>query len=54
MHLHAIIDIIKSDGQFFRKTAHLFKKGAERFDLVEEAQRDADESWSKLLKKCGR
>ena len=34
--------------------AHLFKKGAERLDLVEAAQRDADESWAKLLKKCGR
>lgn len=45
-----IEDFLRAQGRY----AHLFKKGAERFDLVEEAQRDADESWSKLLKKCGR
>ncbi len=46
----AIEDFLRAQGRY----AHLFKKGAERLDLVEEAQRDADESWAKLLKKCGR
>ena len=43
-------DFLRAQGRY----AHLFKKGAERLDLVEAAQRDADESWAKLLKKCGR
>ena len=45
-----IEDFLRAQGRY----AHLFKKGAERPDLVEEAQRDADASWAKLLKKCGR
>ena len=43
-------DFLRAQGRY----AHLFKKGAERLDLVEAAQRDADERWAKLLKKCGR
>lgn len=45
-----IEEFLRAQGRY----AHLFKKGAERMDLVEDAQRDADESWAKLLKKCGR
>ena len=45
-----IEDFLRAQGRY----AHLFKKGAERPDLVEEAQRDADASWAKLLRKCGR
>ena len=46
----SIEDFLRAQGRY----AHLFKKGAERLDLVEEAQRDADASWAKLLKKCGK
>ena len=46
----SIEDFLRAQGRY----AHLFKKGAERPDLVKEAQRDADASWAKLLKKCGR
>lgn len=31
--------------------SHLFKKGMERTDLVEQAQADVDEEWERLLKK---
>ena len=41
-----IEDFLRAQGRY----AHLFKKGAERPDLVEEAQRDADASWAKLLR----
>jgi pyruvate ferredoxin oxidoreductase beta subunit len=33
--------------------AHLFKKGKECMDLVEDAQNDIERSWQNLLKKCG-
>ena len=46
----SIEEFLRAQGRY----AHLFKKGAERFDLVEEAQHDADESWSRLLRLCGK
>ncbi|WP_281678831.1 hypothetical protein [Synergistes jonesii] len=45
-----IEEFLRAQGRY----SHLFKKGSERLDLVEEAQRDADESWAKLLERCGR
>jgi pyruvate ferredoxin oxidoreductase beta subunit len=32
--------------------AHLFKKGAERSDLIAAAQRDIDDEWRKLKAKA--
>ncbi len=32
--------------------AHLFRKGNERMDLVEDAQRDVEKEWEKLRRKC--
>lgn len=32
--------------------SHLFKKGLERTDLVEQAQKDIEDNWTTLLKKC--
>jgi len=32
--------------------SHLFKKGKERTDLIEQGQADVDREWEKLLKKC--
>ncbi|MBR4401641.1 MAG: pyruvate ferredoxin oxidoreductase [Synergistes sp.] len=46
----AIEEFLRAQGRY----SHLFKKGAERFDLVADAQRDADENWEKLLAKCMR
>ena len=45
-----IEEFLRAQGRY----SHLFKKGAERFDLVADAQRDADENWEKLLAKCMR
>ncbi len=45
-----IEEFLRTQGRY----SHLFKKGAERLDLVETAQHDADECWAKLLKKCGK
>ena len=41
---------LRAQGRF----SHLFKKGKERMDLVEAAQRDVDEDWRKLLERCGK
>jgi len=41
---------LRAQGRF----SHLFKKGKERMDLVEDAQKDVDEDWQKLLVKCGK
>jgi pyruvate ferredoxin oxidoreductase beta subunit len=41
---------LRAQGRF----SHLFKKGKERMDLVEDAQKDVDEDWQKLLAKCGK
>jgi pyruvate ferredoxin oxidoreductase beta subunit len=41
-------DFLRAQGRY----SHLFKKGAERRDLVEQAQRDVDHDWERLLKKC--
>jgi pyruvate ferredoxin oxidoreductase beta subunit len=45
-----IEEFLRAQGRY----SHLFKKGSERMDLVEQAQRDVDAEWAKLLKKCGR
>lgn len=42
-------NFLRAQGRY----AHLFKKGRERMDIVEEAQRDIEQSWNALLKKCG-
>lgn len=46
----SIETFLRAQGRY----SHLFRKGAERMDLVAVAQADADDSWKKLLKKCGR
>ena len=46
----SIEEFLRAQGRY----SHLFKKGAERMELVAEAQQEADDSWAKLLKKCGR
>jgi pyruvate ferredoxin oxidoreductase beta subunit len=43
-----IEDFLRMQGRY----AHLFKKGAERMDVVAQAQRDVDSDWEKLLRKC--
>ncbi len=43
-------EFLRAQGRY----AHLFKKGAERADLVAAAQADVDENWRKLLVKCGK
>jgi pyruvate ferredoxin oxidoreductase beta subunit len=43
-------DFLRAQGRY----SHLFKKGRERMDLVEQAQNDIEAEWGKLLKKCGR
>ena len=45
-----IEEFLRAQGRY----SHLFKKGQERFDLVADAQRDADENWEKLLARCMR
>jgi pyruvate ferredoxin oxidoreductase beta subunit len=42
-------DFLRAQGRY----AHLFKKGAERADLIEAAQADIDEDWERLAHKCG-
>jgi pyruvate ferredoxin oxidoreductase beta subunit len=41
-------EFLRAQGRY----SHLFKKGAERFDLVEKAQEDIDADWEKLKRKC--
>lgn len=41
-------DFLRAQGRY----SHLFKKGAERMDLVAAAQKDVDDSWERLLAKC--
>ncbi len=44
----SIEEFLRAQGRY----SHLFKKGAERLDLVAEAQREADAEWERLLKRC--
>ena len=41
-------DFLRAQGRY----SHLFKKGSERPDLIDRAQRDIDEEWANLKKKC--
>lgn len=43
-------EFLRAQGRY----SHLFKKGAERPDLVAAAQADVDENWRRLLIKCGK
>ncbi|MDR1915101.1 MAG: pyruvate ferredoxin oxidoreductase [Synergistaceae bacterium] len=41
-------EFLKAQGRY----SHLFRAGAERADIVAQAQKDIDDDWEKLLRKC--